>query len=374
LAGLYLHIPFCKKSCHYCNFHFSISDKNKAEVIASLCKELGLRAKELKGAVLESIYFGGGTPSLLSKGDLDLIFHTIEQNFQLIPTAEITLEANPDDLSLQKIKQLAATPINRLSIGIQSFFESDLKTMNRAHTAKEAHKSLIKAREYFNNISIDLLYGMPQMSAARWKKNLQMAFDLKLQHLSCYAMTVEPKTALEHFIKTHQHPPMDNSVAAAHFEILKAAAAKAGFVHYEVCSFGKPGYFSRHNSSYWLGKSYLGLGPSAHSFDGHKRSWNVSNNSQYIKAIANNELPLTSEILTTENRFNEYLMTGLRTMWGVSLEHIEKEFGSEFQSALLNNARSHVASENLVLENQHLKITPKGQFLSDGIASDLFIL
>ena len=374
MAGLYLHIPFCKKSCHYCNFHFSTSDKNKAEVIASLCKELGLRAKELKGAVLESIYFGGGTPSLLSKGDLDLIFHTIEQNFQLIPTAEITLEANPDDLSLQKIKQLAATPINRLSIGIQSFFESDLKTMNRAHTAKEAHKSLIKAREYFNNISIDLLYGMPQMSVARWKKNLQMAFDLKLQHLSCYAMTVEPKTALEHFIKTYQHPPMDNSVAAAHFEILKAATAKAGFVHYEVCSFGKPGYFSRHNSSYWLGKSYLGLGPSAHSFDGHKRSWNVSNNSQYIKAIANNELPLTSEILTTENRFNEYLMTGLRTMWGVSLEHIEKEFGSEFQSALLNNARSHVASENLVLENQHLKITPKGQFLSDGIASDLFIL
>ena len=374
MAGLYLHIPFCKKSCHYCNFHFSTSDKNKAEVIASLCKELGLRAKELKGAVLESIYFGGGTPSLLSKGDLDLIFHTIEQNFQLIPTAEITLEANPDDLSLQKIKQLAATPINRLSIGIQSFFESDLKTMNRAHTAKEAHKSLIKAREYFNNISIDLLYGMPQMSAARWEKNLQMAFDLKLQHLSCYAMTVEPNTALEHFIKTNQYPPMDNSVAAAHFEILKAAAAKAGFVHYEVCSFGKPGYFSRHNSSYWLGKSYLGLGPSAHSFDGHKRSWNVSNNSQYIKAIANDELPLTSEILTPENRFNEYLMTGLRTMWGVSLEHIEKEFGSEFQSALLNNARSHVASENLVLENQHLKITPKGQFLSDGIASDLFIL
>ncbi len=374
MAGLYLHIPFCKKSCHYCNFHFSTSDKNKAEVIASLCKELGLRAKELKGAVLESIYFGGGTPSLLSKGDLDLIFHTIGQNFQLIPTAEITLEANPDDLSLQKIKQLAATPINRLSIGIQSFFESDLKTMNRAHTAKEAHKSLMKAREYFNNISIDLLYGMPQMSAVRWKKNLQMAFGLKVQHLSCYAMTVEPKTALEHFIKTHQYPPMDNSVAAAHFEILKAATVKAGFVHYEVCSFGKPGYFSRHNSSYWLGKSYLGLGPSAHSFDGHKRSWNVSNNSQYIKAIANNELPLTSEILTTENRFNEYLMTGLRTMWGVSLEYIEREFGSEFQSALLKNARSHVASENLVLENKHLKITPKGQFLSDGIASDLFIL
>ena len=184
MAGLYLHIPFCKKSCHYCNFHFSTSDKNKEEIIASLCKEIGLRAKDLNGAVLESIYFGGGTPSLLSKGDLDLIFHTIEQNFQLISTAEITLEANPDDLSLQKIKQLAATPINRLSIGIQSFFESDLKAMNRAHTAKEAHKSLIKAQEYFNNISIDLLYGMPQMSAARWEKNLQMAFDLKLQHLS----------------------------------------------------------------------------------------------------------------------------------------------------------------------------------------------
>ena len=374
MAGLYLHIPFCKKSCHYCNFHFSTSDKNKEEIIASLCKEIGLRAKELNGAVLESIYFGGGTPSLLSQVDLNLIFHTIEQNFQLLPTAEITLEANPDDLSLQKIKQLAATPINRLSVGVQSFFEPDLKAMNRAHTAKEAHESLVKAQEFFNNISIDLLYGMPQMSGSRWKKNLQIAFDLKLQHLSCYAMTVEPKTALEHFIKTNQHPPLDQSVAAAHFEILKAATAKAGFVHYEVCSFGKPGYFSRHNSSYWLGKSYLGLGPSAHSFDGHKRSWNVSNNSQYVKALDNEKLPLTSEILTPENRFNEYLMTGLRTMWGVSLEYIEKEFGSEFHIALLNNASYHMTSENLVLENQYLKITPKGQFLSDGIASDLFIL
>lgn len=374
MAGLYIHIPFCKKACHYCNFHFSTSDKNRQAVLKSICLELEMRVKELQSMPVASIYFGGGTPSMLNDDELGAIFQVIEANYQVLPSAEITLEANPDDLSLKKITQLAVTPINRLSIGVQSFFEADLKLMNRAHTAKEALESLKIAQTYFDNITIDLLYGMPEMSNVRWEENLQIAFDLKLNHLSCYALTVEPKTPLAHFIKTAQHPPLNDAVAAQHFQTLVNATAKAGFTHYEVCSFGKPGYFSKHNSSYWLGKPYLGVGPSAHSFDGKKRSWNVSNNKQYINTIAKNELPLTSELLTPENRFNEYIMTGLRTIWGVSLKRIEEEFGLGVQTSLLNNAHGYLASETLKIENAHLKMTPKGQFLSDGIASDLFIV
>lgn len=374
MAGLYIHIPFCKKACHYCNFHFSTSDKNRQAVLKSICLELEMRAQELQSMPVASIYFGGGTPSMLNDDELGAIFQVIEANYQVLPSAEITLEANPDDLSLKKITQLAVTPINRLSIGVQSFFEADLKLMNRAHTAKEALESLKIAQTYFDNITIDLLYGMPEMSNVRWEENLQIAFDLKLNHLSCYALTVEPKTPLAHFIKTAQHPPLNDAVAAQHFQTLVNATAKAGFTHYEVCSFGKPGYFSKHNSSYWLGKPYLGVGPSAHSFDGKKRSWNVSNNKQYINTIAKNELPLTSELLTPENRFNEYIMTGLRTIWGVSLKRIEEEFGLGVQTSLLNNAHGYLASETLKIENAHLKMTPKGQFLSDGIASDLFIV
>ena len=374
MAGLYIHIPFCKKACHYCNFHFSTSDNNRQAVLKSICLELEMRAQELQSIPVASIYFGGGTPSMLNDDELGAIFQVIEANYQVLPSAEITLEANPDDLSLKKITQLAVTPINRLSIGVQSFFEADLKLMNRAHTAKEALESLKIAQTYFDNITIDLLYGMPQMSNVRWKKNLNIAFDLKLNHLSCYALTVEPKTALAHFIKTAQYPPLNDAVAAQHFQTLVTATANAGFTHYEVCSFGKPGYFSKHNSSYWLGKPYLGVGPSAHSFDGKKRSWNVSNNKQYINTIAKNELPLTSELLTPENRFNEYIMTGLRTMWGVSLKRIEEEFGLGVQTSLLNNAHGYLASKTLKIEDAHLKMTPKGQFLSDGIASDLFIV
>ena len=374
MAGLYIHIPFCKKACHYCNFHFSTSDKNRQAVLKSICLELEMRAQELQSMPVASIYFGGGTPSMLNDDELGAIFQVIEANYQVLPSAEITLEANPDDLSLKKITQLAVTPINRLSIGVQSFFEADLKLMNRAHTAKEALESLKIAQTYFDNITIDLLYGMPEMSNVRWEENLQIAFDLKLNHLSCYALTVEPKTPLAHFIKTAQHPPLNDAVAAQHFQTLVNATAKAGFTHNEVCSFGKPGYFSKHNSSYWLGKPYLGVGPSAHSFDGKKRSWNVSNNKQYINTIAKNELPLTSELLTPENRFNEYIMTGLRTIWGVSLKRIEEEFGLGVQISLLNNAHGYLASKTLKIEDAHLKMTPKGQFLSDGIASDLFIV
>lgn len=374
MAGLYLHIPFCKQACHYCNFHFSTNQKHKKDLIEALCKELQLRAKELKSSSLESIYFGGGTPSLLTLEDLRLIFQAIEMYYSVEPSAEITLEANPDDLTALNIKMLSETKINRLSIGIQSFFEEDLQEMNRAHNAKEAIECLKIAQRYFDNISIDLMYGMPQMSAERWRENLKIALDLDIKHLSCYALTVEPKTALEHFIKTVKHPPMDDELAAAHFQVLIEDTNKSGLIHYEVCSFGTPDTFSKHNTSYWLGKPYLGVGPSAHSFDGKKRSWNVSNNSKYIKTLEQDQLPLTEELLTPENRFNEYLMTGLRTMWGVSLSKIEEKFGIEFKNQLLKNAQKHLNSKTLVLEDDVLKTTIKGKFLCDGIASDLFIL
>ena len=374
MAGLYLHIPFCKQACHYCNFHFSTNQKHKHDFLQALCKELQLRAKELKSAPLKSIYFGGGTPSLLTLEDLHLIFQAIEMYYNVEPNAEITLEANPDDLTASYINMLSETKINRLSIGIQSFFEEDLQEMNRAHNAKEAIECLIIAQRCFDNISIDLMYGMPQMTAERWRENLKIALDLDIKHLSCYALTVEPKTALEHFIKTAKHPPMDDALTAAHFQVLIEDTKKAGLTHYEVCSFGIPDTFSKHNTSYWLGKPYIGVGPSAHSFDGKKRSWNVSNNSKYIKTLEQDQLPLTEELLTPENRFNEYLMTGLRTMWGVSLSKIEEKFGVEFKNQLLKNAQKHMNSKTLVLEDDVLITTIKGKFLCDGIASDLFIL
>jgi oxygen-independent coproporphyrinogen-3 oxidase len=374
LAGLYLHIPFCKQACHYCNFHFSTNQKHKHDFLQALCKELQLRASELEQTTLSSIYFGGGTPSLLMPEDLNLIFETIASYYKIEPDAEITLEANPDDLKISKIKMLSETQINRLSIGIQSFFKEDLQLMNRAHNAHEAVECLKIAHQHFDNISIDLMYGMPQMSVERWRENLKIALDLDIKHLSCYALTVEPKTALEHFIKTTKHPPMDDALAASHFQVLIEETKKAGLTHYEVCSFGIPKYFSKHNTSYWLGKPYLGVGPSAHSFDGKKRSWNVSNNTKYIKTLEEDQLPLTEELLTPENRFNEYLMTGLRTMWGVSLSKIEYKYGVKFKNQLLKNAQKHLNSKTLVMEDDVLKTTIKGKFLCDGIASDLFIL
>ena len=374
MAGLYIHIPFCKKACHYCNFHFSTNTKHKDQLVQALCQELTIRAPELERIPLESIYFGGGTPSLLTIEDLNIIFHRIEAYYNIESHAEITLEANPDDLTASKIKMLSKTKINRLSIGIQSFFDEDLILMNRAHSAQEAKVSIQTAQSFFDNITIDLLYGMPQLSNARWRDNLNIAFDLGIHHLSSYALTVEPKTALEHYIRTAQHPPLDDAVAASHFQILVEETSKAGFIQYEVCSFGQPGYFSTHNTNYWLGKPYLGVGPSAHSFDGVKRSWNISNNSLYLKALAKEEFPITHEILTKKNRFNEYLMTGLRTMWGISLQVIKDDFGMEFFKILQDNAKQYLDNNTLVIENNHLKITTKGQFLCDGIASDLFII
>ncbi|UMB53436.1 radical SAM family heme chaperone HemW [Lutibacter sp. A64] len=373
MAGIYIHIPFCKQACYYCDFHFSTSVKRKEEMLQAILGELQMRKKELENEIVETIYFGGGTPSLLTTKEIDAIFKVIYSNYKVITSPEITLEANPDDLSENNIKALAKSPINRLSIGIQSFFEDDLKFMNRAHTAQESKKSLTVAMQYFDNITIDLIYGVPNMSNKKWKENLETAFNFGVSHISSYALTVEKNTALDNFIKKGKVPAVDEQQALEHFNILVAETEKQGFVHYEISNFGKPDYFSKHNTSYWLGKKYIGFGPSAHSFNGAQRSWNIANNAKYIKAIKNNILPLEFEKLSIENRFNEYIMTGLRTIWGVDLNKINNDFGTLYLNELIKNSEQFIEKDLLKITSENKLITTKkGKFLADGIASDLF--
>lgn len=369
--GIYLHIPFCKQACHYCDFHFSTSLRKKPELVEALCRELLLRKDELKGTV-ETIYFGGGTPSLLSYDELQQIFRVIYDNFQVSEGAEITLEANPDDLHKQKVLEISRTPINRLSIGVQSFFEDDLKLMNRAHNSEEALKSIQLSKDFFDNISIDLIYGMPSATTTHWRKNLEIAFQLKVPHISCYALTVEPKTALKKFIEKGIVPPVDEAIAQQDYYILLEAAEKEGYINYEFSNFGKPGYFSKNNTAYWEGKPYLGIGPSAHSFNGESRSWNMANNSIYIKKIEKGELPSEREILSTADRYNEYIMTALRTQKGVSINKVAKEYGPVFSKYLMQQAALLLSKNVLELDDDTLRIAKGQKFFGDGIASDLF--
>jgi len=389
MSGIYIHIPFCKQACYYCDFHFSTSLKRKDEMVQTLVKELLLRKEELQNKIVETIYFGGGTPSLLSIDEIRLLMDTIHQNYKLVKNPEITLEANPDDLmsvraeSRTIFEDYLDLGINRLSIGIQSFFDDDLKAMNRAHTSKEAKNCLSAAIGSFDNITIDLIYGIPTMSNEQWRENLQMAFEFEVNHISSYALTVEPKTALASFIKKGKYPPIDEDKALGHFNILIEEIEKHGFIHYEISNFGKPNYFSEHNTSYWLGKSYLGIGPSAHSYNGMHRSWNVSNNMKYMKAIQANLLPQEIEKLSIKDRFNEYIMTGLRTIWGVSLLEIERDFGVVYKNHLLKNCKNFIdrglleivtSSDGESNCTEKLKTTKKGKFLVDGIASEMFMI
>ncbi|MBA82499.1 MULTISPECIES: radical SAM family heme chaperone HemW [unclassified Leeuwenhoekiella] len=371
--GLYIHIPFCKQACHYCDFHFSTSLKKKSQLVDALCREIALRKDEILG-ILQTIYFGGGTPSLLDADELEQIFNTIDAHFEVAENPEITLEANPDDLTEEKLQMLAQSRINRLSIGVQSFFEEDLKLMNRAHNATEAVRCLELAKDYFDNISIDLIYGMPDMSNARWQENLQIALKLDIPHISSYALTVEPNTALQKFIEKGIVKPVDDAVAQAHFEILVDTMYKAGFENYEFSNFGKPGYFSQNNTAYWTGKSYLGIGPSAHSYDRDTRSWNINNNPKYIKTIEAGQLPVERETLSVTDKYNEYVMTGLRTIWGISLSKIEESFGLKFKEYALQQAQKHLEEHLLFRDGDRIVVTKKGKFLSDGLASDLFLL
>lgn len=374
MAGIYIHIPFCKQACHYCDFHFSTSLKKKDDLLKALAKELEIRKDELQNKPIETIYFGGGTPSLLTENELSYLIETVYNNYKVIENPEITLEANPDDLTKDRIIQLSKSPINRLSIGIQSFFEDDLQSMNRAHNSKEAEDCLVQATRYFDNITIDLIYGIPNMSLEKWNENLQIAFKYGINHISSYALTVEPKTALASFIKKGTYPPMDETLALEHFNHLVAETEMQGFVHYEISNFGKSDYFSKHNSSYWQGKSYIGIGPSAHSFKGKERSWNIANNIKYIEGLANNKLPNEVEILTTKDQFNEYIMTGLRTIWGVSLLKIKNDFGEQISIHLLKSIEPYLKKGLLQVKDQKIIATQKGKFLIDGIASDLFMI
>ena len=383
-------------------------------MLQALVKEIELRKGELKNQTIETIYFGGGTPSLLSITELKLLIDTVYKNYAVIENPEITLEANPDDLILNRNVTLSAVEmqtstkfkaykkigINRLSIGIQSFFDDDLVAMNRAHNAKEAKESLSVATRHFDNITIDLIYGVQNMTNERWKENLQIAFDFGVNHISSYALTVEPKTALANFIKKGKYSPVSEELAAQHFKILVDETEMQGFVQYEISNFGKPTYFSKHNTSYWLGKPYIGIGPSAHSYNKTHRSWNVSNNAKYIKALQVNMLPQEIEELSVNDRFNETIMTGLRTIWGISLTKIEIDFGLDYKKELLLSAQKFIEQGVLVIANEEkqstkineitssqkgslsadrqarndaiLKTTEKGKFLVDGIASDLF--
>ena len=374
MSGIYIHIPFCKQACHYCDFHFSTSLKKKEEMVLALAKEIAMRKNEFKDEVVETIYFGGGTPSILEIRDIRLLIDTVYKHYKVIENPEITVESNPDDLTETRIIELSNNQINRLSIGIQSFFEDDLKLMNRAHDSAEAKKCLEIATQYFDNISIDLIYGVPEMSNEKWLQNIETALSFNIPHISSYALTVEPKTALHTFIQKGIIPQPDDEVAQEHFHLLVDKLEENEFIHYELSNFGKANYFSKNNSSYWLGKKYIGIGPSAHSYDGISRSWNVSNNTQYLKSIAENQLPSETETLTQTDRYNEYVMTGLRTIWGISLDRIEKEFGKSYLDYLNQQAAKYIDDHLLFVDDNILRTTKSGKFLSDGIASDLFLL
>lgn len=378
MSGIYIHIPFCKQACHYCDFHFSTSFKKKSELISSLIKELEIRKDEFENQVVETIYFGGGTPSLLDVEELKSIIQAVYANYTVVSDPEITLEANPDDLTAENSDMHAvfnhyrAIGINRLSIGIQSFFEQDLKLMNRAHNAEEAKACLEIATQYFENISLDLIYGIPGLSHEAWLQNIETALSFNVPHISSYALTVEPKTALDVFIEKGKVQAPDDAVAQEQFHMLIEKLEAEDFVHYELSNFGKPNFFSRNNTAYWQGKSYIGIGPSAHSFNGISRSWNVRNNSKYIQAIEKGELPMEVETLSKTNQYNEYVMTGLRTIWGVSLEKVAQNFGETYRTYILKQSEKHRNQQLLYIEDDKLIVTKKGKFLSDGISSDLF--
>lgn len=344
-------------------------------MVNAICKEIAMRQNYLQDKNLQTIYFGGGTPSLLNQKQLLQIFETIEKHFNIQANAEITLEANPDDLSEEKLAELKHTPINRLSIGVQSFFDDDLKWMNRAHNANEAENAIAMAKQKgFENITIDLIYGTPGLSNANWLHNIQKALALGVNHISSYALTVEPKTALATMIEKGKYADTNEEKAAEQFDILVNTLTANGFIHYETSNFAKPDFFAKHNSNYWKGKHYLGIGPSAHSFNTVSRSWNVANNQKYLNALAINELDITDEILTVNNQINEYIMTGLRTIWGCDLNVIALQFGETEKQRIIKESTKFIDQDLLVISNNILLTTPKGKFLADGIAADLFLV
>jgi oxygen-independent coproporphyrinogen III oxidase len=374
LAGIYIHIPFCKQACHYCNFHFSTSLRHKSALIKAICTEVELRTDYMGTEEIETIYFGGGTPSLLDADDLSAILEALGGNYSWTQAAEITLEANPDDLTLQKLIMYKSLGINRLSIGVQSFFDEDLHYMNRAHNATEALSSIKQAQQIgIDDISIDLIYGSPTTSMKHWKQNIDIALSLDIPHISSYCLTVESKTPLQKMIKSGLSAIPSAEIGAMQFDALVAGLTSAGYDHYEISNFAKPGRYARHNTNYWRGKAYLGLGPSAHSYDGSSRAWNIANNNIYIRDISEGKSVLTIEHLSDEDKYNETLMTGLRTMWGVDLSLIES-INPEWVSRFVGEIQSQIDLGYAIKDEQSYKLTAAGKHFADKIAMELFIV
>lgn len=375
MAGIYFHIPFCKQACTYCNFHFSTSLKLKGSLLEAIHAELAMQKNYLQGHMVETIYLGGGTPSLLTADEIQSITETISKDYDISQLKEFTIETNPDDLTIQYIKSLKNTLINRFSIGTQSFFDTDLQYMNRAHNAQEADFAIKAAQDAgYHNITIDLIYGTPGLTDKNWLYNLEQVKKLEIPHLSAYALTVEENTALHHNIKTKKSAPIDAAQSAHQFEMLMYKAEELGFEHYEISNFAKPGHGALHNTNYWLGVPYLGIGPSAHSFNGHSRQWNIANNALYTKSIlTEKQLNSEQETLTTEQQLNEYIMTSLRTSWGLDLDRVEAKWGNDYLKHVQALAQPYIEQQKIVQEKQSFILTKKGKLFADSIAGELFV-
>ncbi|RBQ10322.1 radical SAM family heme chaperone HemW [Pedobacter miscanthi] len=374
MSGIYIHIPFCKKACHYCDFYFSTSLKYADEMVDAICREITMKKDRITGQV-GSIYFGGGTPSILSQAALQKIFDTINHTFSVDAGAEITIETNPDDLTSQKLKELKQLPVNRFSVGIQSFYDEDLIWMNRAHQAREAEDCIKRSQDAgFENLTLDLIYGYPLLTNQKWLNNIQKAIELEVPHISAYALTVEPKTALAHAIKNKKQSPVSDNQSAAQFVILMDKLVEAGFEHYEISNFAKPNHYAVHNTNYWKGVDYIGIGPSAHGFNGQNRYMNPANNALYIETLAQHKLPEIVEELSLNDRFNEYIMTSLRTMWGTDLQKINADFGKDFLEETKYNLKNFEDKDWLIIDEDKIRLSQNGKLFADHIASELFVV
>jgi oxygen-independent coproporphyrinogen III oxidase len=375
LAGIYIHIPFCKQACNYCNFHFSVSLTNKEAITKAIVTEIELSNNFIDDTNIETIYFGGGTPSLLNIAEIALIFSAIRKKFIIAADAEITLEANPDDITLTTLQNWMSFGVNRLSVGLQSFNEAELKWMNRAHNAAQSITCLDDIEKAgIKNYSVDLIYGSPLQSNDDLRKNFELIASKNIPHISCYALTVENGTILNKLIKENKSPNVDTEKQAAQFHLLLQMMEAAGYEQYEISNFSKKGYRSKHNSSYWQGKPYFGFGPSAHSFNGfNKRRWNIANNSLYLQSLKNNTIPYEEEILTDAERLNEYVMTSIRTIEGVNVDRVSADFGLANSQRIITLSQKYIDAKKIKQLGSYLQLTKEGKFFADGIASDLFL-
>jgi len=372
LAGIYVHIPFCRQKCHYCNFHFAVSKRGKSSLIDAILSEIDLSKDYLNDEKIQSLYFGGGTPSILEMAELDRIFEKIHAVYDIVPDAEITLEANPDDIRRDYLQHLKSLGINRLSLGVQSFDDAILKKINRSHTASEAKRSIAYILEAgFDDLSIDLIFGMPGSDVASWQKELDQALEFPIPHFSLYNLTVEKRTALHYMVKTAQLILPSEDTMAQQFNFASRYLTNKGFEHYEISNYALPGRYAKHNTSYWKGEAYLGIGPSAHSFNGIGRQWNIANNSRYIKEIQSGIIPFESEMLSSADHYNEYVLTRIRTMWGCELEDI-RGLGKDFEVHFIKNVQVYMEKGWVVRKKENFSLSLQGKLFSDAVASGLF--